>query len=313
MTTYPSIEALRRANPRATDRFTRAVEAAGHVRAEVVATAPDVGGRTRVRIRRRRLPVAVAAGLAAALAAAVALTVAPGRGPAVDDAAAAVRKAATVTAASAERSGTAVVRITHGGDAWAGATVRWAGDDLVVSQDAPTRPGKVNSRMLLVDGMMYGVDEVDGGWVELGPPSSIDPGSGTTPAEYLQAARDDVGGVTLRRVADAMKGLTTRRLDDGSTVYAGQVPSNVIARETGLKDGERIRALPFGYVANGEAADGSAALDTEVTVGVDGIVRSIVARWGSGAEAWAYAVSYRELGATAAPHAPKNAEPLRRP
>ena len=312
MTTSPSIEALRRANPRATDGFARAVEAAGHVRDEVIATSPGDGARARV--RRRRLPVALAAGLAALLAAVAALTLAPGHGPAVQDAGAAVRKAATVTAVSAERSGTAAVRLTHGGEPWAGATVRWNGDDLVVKQDAPARPGKVNSRLLLVDGMMYGVDEVDGGWVEMGPPSSIDPGSGTTPAEYLQAARDDVGGVTLRRVADAMTGLTTRRLEDGSTVYAGRVPAKVIAPETGLKDGERVRALPFGYVANGEAANGSAALDTEVMVGADGIVRSIVARWGSGADSWTYAVSYRDLGSTAALRAPKNAEPLdRRP
>ncbi|NUT56535.1 MAG: hypothetical protein HOQ03_11220 [Thermoleophilia bacterium] len=29
---------------------------------------------------------------------------------------------------------------------------------------------------------------------------SIDPGSGTTPAEYLVAVREDVGGATLRRL-----------------------------------------------------------------------------------------------------------------
>jgi hypothetical protein len=58
--------------------------------------------------------------LAAAVAVVAFLMVgSPGVGPGVANAAAAVRKAATVTAASAERSGTAVVRITHNGRALA--------------------------------------------------------------------------------------------------------------------------------------------------------------------------------------------------
>jgi hypothetical protein len=34
-------------------------------------------------------------------------------------------------------------------------------------------------------------------------------------------------------------------------------------------------------------------------------------RWGTGASAWTYTVTYRHLGATPAPVAPANARPLR--
>ena len=58
---------------------------------------------------------------------------------------------------------------------------------------------------------MYGNDPADGGWVEMGSPKSVDPDSGTTPDEYLAAVREDVGGVTLRRITDGMSGLTASR------------------------------------------------------------------------------------------------------
>jgi hypothetical protein len=241
----------------------------------------------------------------------------PGTGPGVANAAAAVKKAATVTAAAAERSGTAVVRIDHNGEAWAGTTVRWHGEDMAkedmaLPRDVPKRPGKVGSRFLLVDGTMYGVDPDDGGWVVLGSPDSIDPDSGTTPDEYLAAVGEDVGGSTLRRITDGMTGLTTRQLDDGSTVYSGTVAAGLIAREAGFKEGESIRVLPFGYVAHDEAANPEAPLQAAVTVGAHGVVREIAVTWGSGASRWSFRVTYSGLGTTPAPTAPANAEPLRR-
>jgi hypothetical protein len=241
----------------------------------------------------------------------------PGTGPGVANAAAAVKKAATVTAAAAERSGTAVARIDHNGEAWAGTTVRWHGEDMAkedmaLPRDVPKRPGKVGSRFLLVDGTMYGVDPDDGGWVVLGSPDSIDPDSGTTPDEYLAAVGEDVGGSTLRRITDGMTGLTTRQLDDGSTVYSGTVAAGLIAREAGFKEGESIRVLPFGYVAHDEAANPEAPLQAAVTVGAHGVVREIAVTWGSGASRWSFRVTYSGLGTTPAPTAPANAEPLRR-
>jgi hypothetical protein len=327
MDTNGSIRALRRANPRAKAGFAESVEAtADALRAQIVTTAADAAteaaapgpGRGPSAPRRRLVRASTVATLAAAAVVAVFLTVGgPGTGPGVANAAAAVKKAATVTAAAAERSGTAVVRIDHNGEAWAGTTVRWHGEDMAkedmaLPRDVPKRPGKVGSRFLLVDGTMYGVDPDDGGWVVLGSPDSIDPDSGTTPDEYLAAVGEDVGGSTLRRITDGMTGLTTRQLDDGSTVYSGTVAAGLIAREAGFKEGESIRVLPFGYVAHDEAANPEAPLQAAVTVGAHGVVREIAVTWGSGASRWSFRVTYSGLGTTPAPTAPANAEPLRR-
>jgi hypothetical protein len=328
MNTNGSIQALRRANPRAKAGFAESVEAtADALHAQLVPTAGDAAmeaaasgpGRGPSAPRRRLVRASTVGTLVAAAAAvAVFLTVGgPGTSPGVANAAAAVRKAATVTAAAAERSGTAVVRIDHNDGPWAGTTVRWHGQDMAKEDIAPTgdvvqRPAKVGSKFLVVDGTMYGLDAEDGGWVVLGSPDSIDPDSGTTPDEYLAAVREDVGGATLRRITDGMTGLTTRQLDDGSTVYSGSVAAGLIARETGFKEGQSIRVFPFGYVAHDEAANPSAPLDTALTVGTDGIVREIAVTWGTGASQWVYKVTYSGLGTTPAPNAPANAEPLRR-
>jgi hypothetical protein len=343
MSTSGSIRALRRANPRAKPGFAESVEAtADALHAQIATTAADsTTDALPARIATTAADVAMEAGasgpgrgpsaprrrlvrastvgtlVAAAAAVAVFLTVgAPGTGPGVANAAAAVRKAATVTAAAAEDSGTAVLRIDHNGELWVGTTVRWHGrdmskEDMAAPGDVVRRPAKVGSKFLVVDGTMYGVDPEDGGWVELGSPDSIDPDSGTTPDEYLTAVREDVGGATLRRITDGMTGLTTRQLDDGSIVYSGAVAAGLIARETGFKEGQSLRVFPFGYVAHDEAADPAAPLDAAVTVGTDGIVREITVTWGAGASQWVYKVTYSNLGATPAPTAPANAKPPR--
>jgi hypothetical protein len=315
MNASESFQALRRANPRAKAGFVQSVEAATDaVRAQIAMTAGAPRTRTgRVHPRHRLVRVSAAgASLAAVAAVAALLTVAsPGGGPAVENAAAAVEKAASLTAASAERSGTAVVRITHDGEVWAGITIRWHGSDVAVSHGLPRRPGGAESGLMVVGGTLYGFDPGDGGWVALGSPESIDPGSGTTPDEYLAAVREDVGGVTLRRITDGVTGLTTTRLDDGATVYTGTVAARLIARKSGFKGGRPIRLLPFGFVAHDEAADPGAALEAAVTVDANGIVREIAVTWGTGLSRWTYAVAYSSLGTTSALVAPANARSLR--
>jgi hypothetical protein len=297
MSTSESFEALHRANPRAAAGFADSVDTAAEaVRARLVTTSTQ----ERPAARRRFVGTA-AAGLAFAAVAVVALTLAPRGG---ESATAAIRHAATLTAASAEQSGTALVRMTHDGDFWAGRTIRWNGDDLSV-RDLGSRPSS-GGRLLVVGGMMYGPDPEHGGWLALGSPDSIDPGTGTTPADYLAAVRGDVGGETLQRISDGMRGLTTHALDDGSTVYSGTVAAGLIARETGFKEGQSIRVFPFGYVAHDEAADPEAQLETAVTVRPDGIIRQIAVSWGT----WTYTVAYSGLGATAAPVAPPHARSL---
>lgn len=250
-----------------------------------------------------------AVGVAAALAtfvAALLLVGSPGGGRAVEDAAAAVKKAAAVTAASAEQSGTAVVRITHDGELWGGRTIRWHLRDLAITSDTPDREGKVGSRELVVDGVLFGIDPEDGAWVNQGSVESVDPESGTTPYETLAAIREDVGGATLKRMTGGMIGLTTLELDDGSTVYSGSVAARLIARATGFKEGQSIRVLPFGYVAHDEASDPGNLLQAAVTVSADGVVREIAVSWGT----WLYSVAYSELGTTPAVEAPANARSL---
>ena len=297
-----SFQALRRANPHSTAGFDDAVQAVAEtVRARVIA------GTHEPRVAARPRPV-VAAAVGAIVVAACVLAVwtiaSPGGGSGVGDATAAVRKAAALSAASAERSGTAVVRITHDGELWAGTTIRWSGDDLSLSANEPRRAGRPGSGLLVVDGMMYGVE--DGHWVELGSPTSIDPDSGTTPAEYVAAVREDVGGATLRRIGAAMTHPTTAEVESGSTVYRGSVAAGVVARETGFKGARSIRVLPFGYVAHGAAADAAARVDVALTVGADGIVRQLAVSW----PGWRYTVAYTKLGATPPPAAPKNAAPF---
>jgi hypothetical protein len=299
MNTSESFEALRRANPRARAGFAESVEAAGErVRARTLA-APEIAARR----RRLRVPIAgVALAVGATVAALFAFASSGG-----ETATAAVERAAKVSAASAERSGTVVVRITHDGELWAGSTVRWNGSDIAVGRDAPSRPGeKAGDHLRVVDGKLYGPDPETGGWLIMGSPKSIDPDSGTTPDEYLAAVRLDTGGVTLRRIMDGITGLTTTHLGDGSKVYTGTIASGVIARETGFKEGKSIRVLPFGYVANDEAADASAPVDVAVTVGPDDVVREITVTWG----AWVYNATYSALGETPAPVAPENARDL---
>jgi hypothetical protein len=315
MTSAQSLEALRRANPRAKAGFAESVEAAADaVRLQVTTTVADADTPSAHRGPRpaRRLVRVSAAGACLAVAVAVtALTIgSPSGGPGVEDASAAVKQAAIVTAASAERSGTAVVRITHDGEVWAAKTIRWHDGDLEVSRDAPRHSRRAGVEFLVVDGTLYGIDPVDGGWIDLGNPASIDPGSGMTPAEYLAAVREDIGGVTLRRITDAMSGLTTRRLGDGSALYGGTVAAGLLAREPGFKGDQPIRVLPFGYVAHDEAADPNAPLATTVTVGPDGIVREIAVTLGTSASAWTYTVTYTDLGTTPALVAPANPRSL---
>ena len=302
MNTNQSYEALRRANPRAKAGFAAAVE--GARTAVSVALEADV---TTARPNRRFLAVpAVGASLAAMAVAAFVVIGSLSGGPRAESAVAAFREATAVTAASAERSGTAVVRMTHDGEEWASSTIRWHGEDVSITRAAQLPYRKAGDELRVVDGVLFGLDH-RGDWLALGSPRNIDPDSGTTPDEYLAAVREDVGGVTLQRFTNGMSGLSRSALDDGSSVYRGTVPAGLLARDTGFKDGQAIRVLPFGFVAHDEAADPASRLDVTVSVGADGVLREIAVSWDP---AWKYTVTYSALGTTAALVAPPNARDL---
>jgi hypothetical protein len=307
-----SFEALRRANPRCKPGFIQTVDAAAPtVRRRIATATPTDHPRTRhVRARRPIIGIS-AAGMAVAAAAAVAVAVfvtvgTPGGKVGVQNAHAAIMQAMTVSAESAQQSGTVNVRITHDGELWAAKVIGWNGDNIEITDNSPGGASS-GSPVLVVDGMLYGHDPHYQGWVEVGPVSSIDSGSGTTPTEQLAAIREDIGGSTLRRIVGAMTGLTTTHNGDGSTVYSGTVAAGQIARETGFKEGQNIRVFPFGYVAHGAAADAASPLDTAVTVGSDGVISDIAVTWGT----WAYTVVYSDLGSTPPLVAPADAKPLR--
>ena len=178
-----SFNALRRANPRTAPGFEESVEAAGATVRARLATVGPVTPRTSARRHRGRAPLAAAA-VAIAVAVALAVVVVdrwPDGRPGLDDAVAAVKRAATLSAASAERAGTATVRVVHDGALWSGSTIRWNGDDLSVTANTPGRDGKVGSSMLVLDGTVYASDPRLG-WIAQGSPSAIDPDSGTTPS-----------------------------------------------------------------------------------------------------------------------------------
>src|SRR6266536_489951 len=203
----------------------------------------------------------------------------------VESAAAAVRKAAAVSAASAERSGTAVVRITQGGQPWAGREIRWNGSDLAFADDT-ARAGERPRETRVVDGTLYAQDE------------------------HLATVREDVGGGTLRRITkdDRPRHDPSRRRLNGLPRHGR---SRRDRRRDRLQRGSDHPVFPFGFVAHDEAADSSSPLDTAVTGGADGVVRNITVTWGAGPTAWACMVAYRDLGSTPSPTAPPDARPLR--
>ena len=229
----------------------------------------------------------------------------PAGGPTVENAYAAVKQAAGVTADAAKASGTVVVRIMHDGELWTGETIRWHGDDASIVDDTGMRSG---GELLLVDGRLYAHED---GWVDLG---EYDPENwNESPTDtHLAPVREDVSGATLRRITGGMKGLTTSQAADGSTVYSGSVAAGLIAREPGFKEGEHLRLFPFGYVAHDEAADPDAPLDVALTVDANGLIERIaVARGVADASAWTYTVTYKDLAATAPIVAPNDTQPLR--
>lgn len=311
MSTSQSLEALHGANPRNKASFNEAVDAAAAAVRLRIAAAESTGEPREGHLGPHRRLVGITAGVALAAAAAVAIFLTVGSSgvtPGVENAEAAIKKAAILTAASAEQSGAVTVQMTHDGQQWAHKTVRWNGDDVEVRDESPRGPSS-GLPLRVVNGMMYGHDPDHEGWVELGPVSSIDPGSGTTPTDILAAVREDVGGATLRRITGVMAvgGRTTTNQAAGSTVYRGTVPAGQIARQTGLKEGRAIRVFPFGYVAHDAAADPRSLLDAAVTVGAGGVIREIAVTWGT----WTYTVTYSDLGSTPALVAPANARSLR--
>jgi predicted small lipoprotein YifL len=231
-------------------------------------------------------------------------------GPLAVPPAEAMQQAVNASAAAADESGTVEIEITQDGELWVWKTVTWNGTDLSVSSDDPSQVGRGD--LLVVDGVMYGPDpHVAGGWIELGRPESVDPDSGTTPDEFLLAVREDAGGATLQRITADMTDLTTSQTEDGSTIYLGKVPAGAVARESGLKEGESVRVLPYGNVAHDAASNPYSLIDISIIVGADGTISELQATWG-GVSSWSYRLTFSDLGSTAPLEKPANVKPCTR-
>jgi hypothetical protein len=310
MTPTDSLEALRRANPRHKPDF---AERTGDLtRKAATLTSLEKTETTESRVRPpkpafRRWP-AIGIPAVATVVALVVTFIAVGSpvGPLAVSPAEAMQQAVIASARAADSSGTVVLEITEDGDLWVGRTLRWNGMDLSIFGNEPSRVGRGD--LLVVDGIMYGPDpEVTDGWIEMGSPDSVDPDSGTTPDEYLAAIGEDVGGATMQRITGEMTDVTTSQTEDGSTIYTGKVPAGALARETGVKEGETIRVLPFGNVAHDDAANPGALIDISISVTADGTIGEIHATWGGGSS-WSYRLTYSDLGSTAPLEKPTKVE-----
>jgi hypothetical protein len=167
----------------------------------------------------------------------------------------------------------------------------------------------VNRETRVVDGVVYAPDPEGSGWIRLGSPEDFDPDSGTTPLEILAAVRDDTAGQTLTRITSNMTDLETETGPDGSVTYSGKAPAGVVAQEQGVKEGQTLRVLPYGYVAHDAASNPASLVDVSITAGADHVVRNITARWGGGS-AWTYTVTFSHLGTAPQVKAPAHAKSL---
>jgi hypothetical protein len=300
MNTTDSLDALRRANPRHKPDFLEsAIELTRNA-----GTPPS-------RQAFRPWPVVGIPAVATVVVVVVTLiAVGSPVGPLVVSPAEAMQQAVVASASAAESSGTVVLEITQDGELWVGRTLRWNGTDLSISPNETSPAGK--GGLLVVDGIMYGPNpEIADGWIEMGSPDSVDPDSGTTPGEYLAAIGEDVGGATMQRITGEMTDLTTSQTEGGSTIYTGKVPASALARETGLKEGETLRVLPFGNVAHDDASNPASLIDISISVRPDGTIGEILATWG-GASSWSYRLTYSDLGSTAALEKPAKVQPCLR-
>jgi hypothetical protein len=314
MTSTNGLDALRRANPRHKPDF---AESAGDLARKAVTRTSVAMTETTDSHGRPSKPAlwrwpAIGIPAVATVVAVVVTLIAVGSpvGPLAVAPAEAMQQAVIASAEAAESSGTVELHITQDGDEWVAKTLRWNGTDLSIAGDDPSRVGRGD--LLVVDGVMYGPDpEVAGGWIEMGPPESVDPDSGTTPDEYLAAIGEDVGGATMQRITGEMTDLTTSQAEDGSTLYNGRVRAAALARETGVKEGETIRVLPFGNVAHDDANDPASLIDISISVRPDGTIGEILATWG-GQSSWSYRLTYSDLGSTAPLEKPTNVQPCPR-
>ncbi len=312
-----SLEALRRANlldGAGYDDLLDRLACAALEHRELTADRPSTADSRKPRWTRRPIGARatgafpIGAGVLVAVVVIALLMAGSPLGPQALPPAAAMEHAVEVTATAADESGIVEVEITQDGELWAAKTVHWNGDDLSVSESDTSASHRRD--LLVVDWMMYGHDpEAPGEWVELRISRQHRPRHRNDAGRLPVRGHEDAGGETLRRITSAMTDLTTSAGADGSTIYQGHVPAGDLARETGTKDGQTLRVLPYGYVAHDQASNPSSMIAVSITVGADETIQVISATWG-GVSDWTYNLRFDDLGSASELAAPVNARPL---
>ena len=221
----------------------------------------------------------------------------------VPNAYAAARRAVADTATVAV-SGTIVTHLTatwldQRGPLALESTVQWNGDDLSVEFQHGEDGGYGS---LFVDGRYY--EKHDGAWVHysangaghadpsVSPSWVDDPSDGLV---WLNAARRDISGERVGGIIDVLQDLVQTPQGDGSVVYIGHATAEAIAGQFRDADGLPYASRPFTKLG-----DPQTSVKVMVTVGADGIIRSLACGYSWDNADWLYTAAYESLGSTPA-------------
>jgi hypothetical protein len=298
MPSTESLRTLRRVNPRSQPGFNESIEKYDELRTQIASTAYAAPRASSPIVRKRRLIGVSVVG--ALLSVAAGLAVVMLTGGATESAYAAANKAVTATAASAIDSGTIVTQLSRGGDTVSTETTHWNGSDISMK----TVLGNTASELRLVDRDSYGLRS-DGRWTH------FDAESTRLPAflkEMLASARVDVAGTTVHNIIDATGGLEQTENADGSTAYSGtanadaSIGSAIVAIDP--TDGSVLGLVTRAIRTIANAKGRSTVVSVQLTVGSDGLIRSLRVSFESGGESWLQTSDYSQLGSTPPIEAP---------
>jgi hypothetical protein len=241
------------------------------------------------------------------------LTLAPARpgGGGPQDAYAAVRQAASLTATAAEQSGVATTSLTQNGSPVLTSTFSWNGSDLSLVTDS-----NGSDEIRYVDGIVYERATADGQWQKLGsvdlqpvqgshgledgPQSALGNAWGAIgrAGQVRQQIFRDLGGLSgkaAQMVGSVLKGLTQVENADGSRTYSGPGWAAELLHEFGFPSSVRLAG-----------ADTDTPMTVQLTVGTDGIIRELKGTFGANNE-WTYVAEYTQLGSAPTVTAPQGA------
>jgi hypothetical protein len=300
-----SLRVLREANPRNQPGFERSLARYDALRTDITATpvsAPPIPLRPGRRLRFAGVSAVAAAVALAAVLIGVLATASP------PNAYAAARKAVAATSAGALRSGTMTLVVTHRRSRWTLYTVRWNGQDIVMSNGQGHSIGS-NRQLRVAGGSVY-LQEADGHWVRYTAKSSIHAKFGSA----VQLAQADAAGGTATAILALTTHLHKTVRPDGSTLYTGTIPPDRGAAIAPADDSIMRVITRLRSVGRDSRF--------QLMVGRDGLVRRMSETFQNegtqlnepgkqpvGAGSWTWSISYSQLGSTPPISAPSASSP----